>query len=538
MEPPSRIMPFSTMRSRIMIRRLEKLMRGRREREEERRNSESALIREENFTRISTDNIIEPPASGRLTRHRSAASTASMETSHGSRGSQSGGRSDGLLPRRYRPNVSTSNIVDSPDAPRMTRRGSREYVSAMRTASTRQERRFDPIARSQRRIVLEPRKPRKRVRFAVSLTPQEARDLLEKGRRMSGEEASARTAPSNEQSPANRAIVLIESTTPAPPPQQDEASNMEAESPRSTETALDQSLNTRDLVIQRPADRAGADRTLIALMVPIASGHASQDQKREFAAHVERARESLNVSREVGTSGQGATEGRSPARGIIWRHINPDTGEEEDIPEDSADEEDIPFVSDDSSDAASDSSSEPESDTSDKENVDPAPTHAPQTDEGSNRFRIYEDSETRTPQPRRPLQSLPIPRLPTPTQPPPPVEDNSSFSRHTIRRPRTESAENAPRAITRRPAFLRSNLSREQPRHSNALTTTRVSPPLPTLAPAPRTPPPNNSQRLSYPLTRRPPLEGSGVAFPLQETPERPRLELQPATDDEGSSPD
>ncbi|KAL8639389.1 MAG: hypothetical protein Q9226_008874, partial [Calogaya cf. arnoldii] len=81
-----------------------------------------------NFTAISTNNIINVPRPGRRTRSR--------------QGQRPNAPSPALL--------STSNILDGPDTPRKTRRGTILESQVVRTASTRQETRHDPITRKDR----------------------------------------------------------------------------------------------------------------------------------------------------------------------------------------------------------------------------------------------------------------------------------------------------------------------------------------------------------------------------------------------------
>ncbi|KAL8651006.1 MAG: hypothetical protein Q9226_004903 [Calogaya cf. arnoldii] len=85
-------------------------------------------LRPNNFTAISTNNIIDVPRPGRRTRSR-----------------------QGQKPNVPSPAlVSTSNILDGPNTPRRTRRGIVLESPVVRTASTRQEARHDPMTRKDR----------------------------------------------------------------------------------------------------------------------------------------------------------------------------------------------------------------------------------------------------------------------------------------------------------------------------------------------------------------------------------------------------
>ncbi|KAI4265370.1 MAG: hypothetical protein L6R38_009470, partial [Xanthoria sp. 2 TBL-2021] len=81
-----------------------------------------------NFTKISTTNIIDVPRPGRRTRSRKSQ------------------KSNAPSPAQ----ISTSNIIDEPNTPRKTRRGTIPASPVVRAASTRTDTRHDPITRKDR----------------------------------------------------------------------------------------------------------------------------------------------------------------------------------------------------------------------------------------------------------------------------------------------------------------------------------------------------------------------------------------------------
>ncbi|KAL8718591.1 MAG: hypothetical protein Q9225_004293 [Loekoesia sp. 1 TL-2023] len=130
-----------------------------------------------NSTRISPSNIINPEISTRLTRRRSAASSSGTATHNQPCQSTSQPDAPG---RRLSAEITAGNVVDALNTPRLTRRGSAEHIFAMRTPSTRQDQRHDPMTRKGRTAWKKDysRTRRKRVRFAVPITTAKASDLM------------------------------------------------------------------------------------------------------------------------------------------------------------------------------------------------------------------------------------------------------------------------------------------------------------------------------------------------------------------------
>ncbi|KAL8754098.1 MAG: hypothetical protein Q9184_005220 [Pyrenodesmia sp. 2 TL-2023] len=177
--------------------------------------------------------------------------------------------------RRQTAAVEEQNIIDSPDAPRMLRSGSRAF--AMRTPSARQERRSSPLKR------VEPVRQ------------------LELG---SSENTSIQARRSDEQVPKTPAPVSSESSTTSesaspegahsPVPNQTVSAPVTAsaeEDPNSSqdypfyeeaEAAVNNSLNPVYPVIQRLAARAETDQNLRSLMRALAAGRTSSAQRVEF----------------------------------------------------------------------------------------------------------------------------------------------------------------------------------------------------------------------------------------------------------------
>lgn len=297
----------------------------------------SSLERTGNFTRISIENIIKVDSSVRLTRRGSRGMPTSAETAlirrhsgepttsvrRAPAGRGSGNtiwttrsasedqpsESAGQTPvsqqrRRGSADISADNILDSPSAPRRTRRGSAGYVSAIRTRSRRQEERHDPMTQKGRS---EPKQNgnatrRKRVRFAVPITRSEAHDLLEQARRMS-ERTTPDDVPQASEAVEEMAVELVEDI-PTPPDgstQQDpgtyaapQVAPMHQEPDEADEYALyeeaaaavQESLDPRVAVIQRLARRAASDPELRALMRIVASRRASREQLYELQHHI------------------------------------------------------------------------------------------------------------------------------------------------------------------------------------------------------------------------------------------------------------
>ncbi|KAL8752988.1 MAG: hypothetical protein Q9184_005560 [Pyrenodesmia sp. 2 TL-2023] len=290
----------------------------------------SSFERSRNFTRISTENIIQVDSEVRLTRRgsrdmatsaevaparRNAGETASTSTgrSHARQSSRDTTRttpqsSEDRLPRsagqtsvpqqqrRGSADISAENILDSPSAPRQTRRG-----AAIRSISTRQAERHDPMTRKGRTAPKQSGSTtgRKRVQFAVPITRSEAHDLLEQGRRMS-EEVTADDVPRASEVFEEMAVEDIPIPQDASTQQEPETSTVPQDSPLLQEpdiadeyalyeeaaSAVEEALDPIVAVIQRLALRAASDPELRALMRIVASGRASRDQLYELQHHI------------------------------------------------------------------------------------------------------------------------------------------------------------------------------------------------------------------------------------------------------------
>ncbi|KAI4258128.1 MAG: hypothetical protein L6R42_005285, partial [Xanthoria sp. 1 TBL-2021] len=81
-----------------------------------------------NFTNTSTTNIIDIPRPGRRTRSRKSQNSNPPSPAQ----------------------ISASSIIDAPNTPRKTRRGTFPASPVVRTTSTRQDTRHDPITRKDR----------------------------------------------------------------------------------------------------------------------------------------------------------------------------------------------------------------------------------------------------------------------------------------------------------------------------------------------------------------------------------------------------
>lgn len=255
----------------------------------------------------------------------------------------------------------------------------------MRTESRRQEARHDPMTRRGRGLFKKSgtTRTKKRVRFAVPITPAEARDLLVRARRISEENASDRVPLLVDRSPpADRVVVLVETTRALQTASKTKAfSHMnDCLLYEEAEAAVTESLRPRWGVIQRLATRAVSEHDLRELMKVVASGDASPEQLREFQGRMDGIKESAHPEIDDGLRVDSA-----------------------------ATQEKTPY-------AASDSS-EPESETSDKENSRPASNQDPRSGDSSMTFRIYDDTVPETPRPRRPLGDLPVPGRPPRDQP-------------------------------------------------------------------------------------------------------------------------
>ncbi|KAL8836732.1 MAG: hypothetical protein Q9170_002796 [Blastenia crenularia] len=130
---------------------------------------------------ISPSNIIAPETSARLTRQGSAAISSCTKTDLQRRQSIATAQPD--VPNSCSPSVEVSldNIVGSPYASRLTRRGSAASVAATRTFSTRQEARYDPATRVGRPAWKKhgPKATRDRVQRTILPAVTEAVELAE-----------------------------------------------------------------------------------------------------------------------------------------------------------------------------------------------------------------------------------------------------------------------------------------------------------------------------------------------------------------------
>lgn len=483
-----------------------------------------ALDRVKNFTRITTENIIQPDQSSRSARQSSSGETTPLTAAAPTlRGSRETIASTGTTPeiqsshstsqpvilqeRRRSADISPENILDSPSAPRRTRRGAAIYVPAMRARSRRQEQRHNPITRKGRSAFKRSADTgrQKRVRLDVSLSPKEARGLLEQARQTDGENAPIDVPQGNEDASIDHASELGEDdTTPQTtstdqgPTQPDDYALYEE-----AEAAVNESLNPRYTAIQRLATRAASSPVLRALMIIVASGNASPEQLHIFQAQME------------------AIEVSNPA----VRNSRDSTMEH----------------------PASDSSSEPESDTSDKENVRPTSPQATGEGDSPGSPNNDEDSPTRG----RTQSRQPLGHLPTPTVPP---IDRSSQPSQPSSHPRVRAlagtsggpfgpanlrpslSVNSGRAGGQRnhtASSMNVNLEGSVPR--SRLSSARNFTPVPMLgAIADYLPSPTPRRR--SPLGGSVPLDGSEISLPLTETGDGPEVGVQRPTDDERSS--
>ncbi|KAL8789826.1 MAG: hypothetical protein Q9213_000894, partial [Squamulea squamosa] len=104
-------------------------------------------LQHNNFTRISMTNIIDVLGLGRPTR------PGASHASGGSSAGQPGRTANADKPRTMIQNstlISAANIIDGPNTPRSTRLGSATARQAVRTTSTRQGIRHDPMTRRDR----------------------------------------------------------------------------------------------------------------------------------------------------------------------------------------------------------------------------------------------------------------------------------------------------------------------------------------------------------------------------------------------------
>ncbi|KAL8924597.1 MAG: hypothetical protein Q9208_003912 [Pyrenodesmia sp. 3 TL-2023] len=294
----------------------------------------SSLDRTGNLTRITTENIIRADTSRRLTRRGSRETPASTRTATDTQTPQFRGQTDAPQQRRQSAEVSTDNILSSPNAARLTRRGTAGHVSAIRAPSNRQERRYDPATRAGRPAWLGQRPDkarRKRVRFAVALTRSEARDLLEQADRMTAQQVDGNGSQGgnkDDSPPTDQIDEVAEASPPAPLGTEQSPNHFnDFEYYEEAAAAVEQSLDPIFHIIQRLALRAAADPDLRALMRIVAAGNAPLNDLEEFQITMYE----VEMRNEVTQQSQGGS-----------RQV-----------------------------AASDSSSEPESDTSDKENVPP-----------------------------------------------------------------------------------------------------------------------------------------------------------------------
>ncbi|KAL8751801.1 MAG: hypothetical protein Q9184_005946 [Pyrenodesmia sp. 2 TL-2023] len=232
--------------------------------EARRRRAENVRQNPANTPTNATDDDLQSEANTTLS-HRGSTEVASAPES----------ASEPRAQRRQSAAVEEQNILDSPDAPRMTRSGSR--ASAIRTTSTRQERRSSPLKR------VEP------VRW------------LELG---SSENTSIQARRSDEQVPETPAPVSSDSSTtsesaspegahsPVPnetvptrvtaPAEEDPNSSHDYPFYEEAEAAVNNSLDPIYPVIQRLAARAETDQNVRSLMRALAAGRTSSAQRIEF----------------------------------------------------------------------------------------------------------------------------------------------------------------------------------------------------------------------------------------------------------------
>lgn len=123
-------------------------------------------------TGISPIHILNPGSSSRLTRQRWAASSSSS-TPNDTQISQAVSPVSPPQTSSISADISAYNIIGPLDTPRLTRKRSAAYVSAMRTTSTRQQRRYNPVSQAGRTAWKKSgsRTTEKRVHFTKDVHP-------------------------------------------------------------------------------------------------------------------------------------------------------------------------------------------------------------------------------------------------------------------------------------------------------------------------------------------------------------------------------
>lgn len=183
-------------------------------------------------------------------------------------------------------------------------------------------------------------------------------------------------------------------------------------------------------------------------------------------------------------------------------------------------------------------SSDEEKYSEDKENQRPITHCGSGPGHAANGIIIFEDTpEAESPGPYEPLGELPNSR-PLQDDPNSASETNDFGSSYVV------FVENRRRAAVGQPPLNRSPLS--QPPLVQSTTEQELSDPFapatpPPAATSPSTAPhsPSLGMRIRcYPLSRRPPLEGSDLTLPLPETASSPSIVVHPPSDEEESSPD
>ncbi|KAL8752986.1 MAG: hypothetical protein Q9184_005558 [Pyrenodesmia sp. 2 TL-2023] len=179
-------------------------------------------------------------------------------------------------------------------------------------------------------------------------------------------------------------------------------------------------------------------------------------------------------------------------------------------------------------------SSDEEEISEDKENQRPASNHDIGADHAAKGIIIFEDTpEAENPGRRQPLWELPLPR-------PPQDDADSSSETNNSRSSCINFAENRRRAAIGNPSLIQSPLS-QPPLVESSTTEQALGNPFapatpPAALPLPASAPHTHSLGMRircYPLSRRPPLEGSDITLPLTETDSSPSIVVQPPSDEE-----
>ncbi|KAI4195380.1 MAG: hypothetical protein LQ346_003456 [Caloplaca aetnensis] len=276
------------------IKTREEYVAQRRARLEAQRLAEEARRNPPNSTNISTGNIIAPEASTTLTRRASGDMASALAAAN---------QTPTRRPRERRPTsaVGEENILDSADAPRMTRRGSRQYVAVTPAPSIQPRRTSNPVNKRMEHV----RGPKYSSSEDSSL-PAGRRSVA--GPKVPASEVmQTTTTPCSSPPEATQPLMPVESISPTlvvhaedePSASQDYAWYEEAEA------AVNNSDDPIYTVIQRLATRAESDQNLRELMRAIAAGNTSSAQRVEFQVYMmetEALSEFTNSSGEVDTS--------------------------------------------------------------------------------------------------------------------------------------------------------------------------------------------------------------------------------------------